>query len=75
MQILYHGGNSSGTEVITDTNTLVVDTNNCMVDINASAIEISSAVAVTVAVTECDISKLLLSGINLNREQIFKILY
>jgi len=77
VSVISDGGNSSGTEVITDTNTLVVDTNNCMVDINASTVETSSAVAATVAVTECDIGKLLLSGINvqnLNREHIFKIL-
>ena len=75
--IISDGGNSSGTEIITDTNTLVVHNNNCMVDVNASAVETSSAVAAAVAVTECDIGKLLQSGINvqnLSREHIFKIL-
>ena len=55
----------------------MVDTNVSMVDINASAVETNSVVVATVAVTECDIGKLLLSGINvqrLNREHIFKIL-
>ena len=66
-------GNSSDTEVITDTNTLAVDTNVYMVDINASAVDSNSVAAATVAVTECDIGKLLLSGINVqrfNREHI-----
>ena len=78
VSVISDGGNSSDTEVITDTNTLAVDTNVCMVDrINASAVNSNSVAAATVAVTECDIGKLLLSGINvqrLNREYIFKIL-
>ena len=35
VSVISDGGNSSDTEVITDTNTLAVDTNVCMVDINA----------------------------------------
>ena len=36
VSVISDGGNSSDTEVITDTNILAVDTNVCMVDINAS---------------------------------------
>ena len=73
VSVISDGSNSSDTEV----NTLAVDTNVCMVDINASAVNSNSVGAATVAVTECDIGKLLLSGINvqrLNREHILKIL-
>ena len=73
VSVISDGGNSSDTEVITDTNTLAVDTNVYMVDINASAVDSNSVAAATVAVTECDIRKLLLSGINVqrfNREHI-----
>ena len=73
VSVISDGGNSD-TEVITDTNTLAVDANICMV---ASALDTNSVAAATVAVTECDIGKLLLSGINvqeLNREHIFKTL-
>ena len=38
VSVISDGGNSSDTEVITDTNTLAVDTNVCMVDINASKV-------------------------------------
>ena len=38
VSVISDGGNSSDTEVITDTNTLAVDTNICMVDINASKV-------------------------------------
>ena len=38
VSVISEGGNSSDTEVITDTNTLAVDTNVCMVDINASKV-------------------------------------
>ena len=58
VSVISDGGNSSDTEVITDTNTLAVDTNVCMVDrINASAVDSNSVAAATVAVTECDIGK------------------
>ena len=36
--VISDGGNSSDTEVITDTNILTVDTNVCMVGINASKV-------------------------------------
>ena len=38
VSVISDGGNSSDTEVITDTNILAVDTNVCMVDINASKV-------------------------------------
>ena len=38
VSVISDGGNSSDTEVITDTNTLAVATNVCMVDINASKV-------------------------------------
>ena len=38
VSVISDGGNSSDTEVITDTNTLAVDTNVCMIDINASKV-------------------------------------
>ena len=42
VSVISDGGNSSDTEVITDTNTLAVDTNVCIVDINASAVDSNS---------------------------------
>ena len=38
VSVISDGGNSSDTEVITDTNILTVDTNVCMVGINASKV-------------------------------------
>ena len=44
VSVISDGGNSSDTEVITDTNILAVDTNVCMVDINASAVDYNSGI-------------------------------
>ena len=50
VSVISDGGNSSDTEVITDTNTLAVDTNVCIVDINASAVDSNSVWHIYIAI-------------------------